>query len=348
MARFREYGAPGLFDEFMQSLDVAALETPLMRVGKVVEWELSEKIVSGAVTRKAKGPGGRPRFHPLLMFKVLVLQRLHGLADDATSFQITDRNSFRAFLGLAPGDVVPDGQTISDFREALIEAGSMDELFEKFLSHLQEKHGLALAKEGVIVDASFCEVPRQRNSREDNAQIKAGETPKSFQERPKMRAHKDLEARWTKKDFKTYYGYKNHVKVDAKDKLILKAIVTTANVHDSKALEELVEDTDKVVYADSAYQGANLEEIVSKKGVETQICEKGSNVRPLSEEQKLSNRQKSKTRARVEHVFAQMTGSMKALYQRCIGMRRNAAGLKLTNLVYNLMRFEQIKRLNLA
>ena len=55
-------------------------------------------------------PGGRPRFAPLLTFKVLVLQSLHGLADDALCFQITDRNSFRAFLGLTPADAVPDGQ----------------------------------------------------------------------------------------------------------------------------------------------------------------------------------------------------------------------------------------------
>ena len=50
----------------------------------------------------------------------------------------------------------------------------------------------------------------------------------------------------------------------------------------------------------------------------------------------------------MEHVFAQMSGSMKALYQRCIGMERNAAGLMLTNLVYNMLRFEQIKRLRLG
>ena len=81
-----------------------------MRVGKLVQWEVFAPLIQGAVTRETKGPGGRPRFHPMFMFKVLVLQRLHGLADDATSFQITDRNSFRAFLGLTPGDTVPDGQ----------------------------------------------------------------------------------------------------------------------------------------------------------------------------------------------------------------------------------------------
>jgi len=203
VANFIPFGNLGLFDEFVQTLDVAAFETPLMRVGKLVRWEVFDPLVQGALTSPPKGPGGRPRFHPMLMFKVLVLQRLHGLADDATSFQITDRNSFRAFLGLTPGDAVPDGQTISDFRERLIATKTFESLFDTFLAHLQKEHGLALAKEGVMVDASFAEVPRQRNSREDNAQIKAGEVPPSLQDNAKVKAHKDLDARWTKKNNET-------------------------------------------------------------------------------------------------------------------------------------------------
>jgi IS5 family transposase len=230
--------------------DLAAFETPLMRVGKVVRWEMFEPVAAAAVTGEPKGPGGRPRFDPLLMFKVLVLQRLHGLADDATSFQITDRNSFRAFLGLTPGDAVPDGQTISDFRAALTD--------------------------------------------------------------------------------------------------ILKAVVTPASVHDSQPLEALIDEGDRILWADSAYRSEDIEAALAARGLRSEIHEKGTRGHPLTEGQKAGNREKSRTRARVEHVFAQMSGSMKALYQRCIGMTRNAACLKLTNLVYNLLRFEQIKRLNLA
>lgn len=347
MASFIPFGNPGLFDEFVQTLDVAAFETPLMRVGKLVQWEVFDPLIQGALTRAAKGPGGRPRFHPMLMFKVLVLQRLHGLADDATSFQITDRNSFRAFLGLTPGDAVPDGQTISDFREVLIKTKTFEGLFGTFLVHLQKEHGLALAKEGVMVDASFAEVPRQRNSRADNALIKAGAVPQSLQDNAKVKAHKDLDARWTKKNHETHYGYKDHVKVDVKDKLILKAVITPASVHESQAFDELIDEGDRVVYADSAYSGAPIEAALAAKNVEPQINEKGTRGHPLTEEQNASNREKSRTRSRVEHVFAQMSGSMKALYQRCIGLKRNAACLTLTNLVYNMLRFEQIKRLKL-
>ena len=87
VANFIPYGDPGLFDEFVQDLDVAAFETALMRVGEIVRWEMFEP----AVTSEPKGPGGRRRFHPLLLFKVLVLQRLRGRADDASGFQPTAR-----------------------------------------------------------------------------------------------------------------------------------------------------------------------------------------------------------------------------------------------------------------
>ena len=347
MSDFISFGNPGLFDEFVQTLDAAAFETPLLRVGRLIDWQLFAPQLTAAVALKAKGPGGRPRFHPLLMFKVLVLQRLHGLADDATSFQISDRHSFRAFLGLTPGDAVPDGQTLSDYRRALLEAKAFDGLFDTFLSHLQKQHGLALARQGVMVDASFCEVPRQRNSREENAQIKVGQVPPGIAGNPKVRAHKDLDARWTKKNHETHYGYKDHVKVDVADKLILKAVATPANVHDSQAMDQLIEPGDRVVYADSAYRSATIDAGLAAKNVEPQINEKGTRGHPLSDGQKAGNREKSKTRARVEHVFAQMSGSMKALYQRCIGLARNAACLCLTNLVYNMLRFEQIVRLNL-
>ena len=315
-----------------------------MRVGKLVQWEVFAPLIEGAVICETNGPGGRPRFHPMLMFKVLVLQRLHGLADDATSFQISDRNSFRAFLGLTLGDAVPDGQTISDFRELLIETKTFESLFETSLAHLQKAHGLALAKEGVRVDASFAEVPRQRNRREDNALIKEGEVPQSLQDNAKVKAHKDLDARWTKKNAERHYGYKDHVKVDVKDKLILKAVITPASVHDSQAFEDLMDEGDRVVYADSAYSGAPIEAALAAKNVEPKINEKGTRGHPLTAEQRASNREKSRTRSRVEHVFAQMSGSKKALYQRCIGLKRNAAGLTLTNLAYNKLRFEQIQR----
>jgi len=344
MARNKSYGNTGLFDEYIEELTVKAFEKPLMRIADVIDWDIFVEPLKKAFCIKQQGPGGRPGFDVLLMFKILIIQKLHGLADDETSYQIADRCSFKVFLGMTPQDEIPDGQTIADFRNHLIRQERMDVLFDVFLSHIKTKHGLGLAKTGVIVDASFVDVPIARNTREQNEQIKAGSVPEELASVPQ----KDCDARWAKKNDETHFGYKNHVKVDAETKLILSSKVTTANVHDSQAMPDLVESGDKVVYADSAYTGQTIAEDLKGKRVEGKICEKGTRAGELTQAQKNRNKKKSKTRSRVEHVFGHMTVSMNALYQRCIGFVRNEGGIKLTNLVYNMARFEQIHRLGLA
>ena len=346
MSRFITHGEPGLLDQVLETLDPTALDSPLLRVGRLIQWNLFESELHRAVLAPAKGPGGRPRLTPLLMFKVLVLQKLHGLADDATSFQITDRRSFRAFLGLTPADAVPDGQTIADFRNALTAAPSFEALFALFLGQLQAR-GLALAKEGVMVDASFVDVPRQRNTREQNAAIKAGQIPAAFEADAKVRVHKDGDARWAKKGQETHDGYKNHVKADRRDKLILAAVVTPASTHDSQTAATWLAVGDGQAWADSAYASGEIAADLATKNITGHICEKGTRGHPLTAEQKAANREKSKVRARVEPIFGAITGSLRAHWQRDIGTARNAASIGLTNLVYNLTRYEQIVRLKL-
>ena len=82
-----------------------------------------------------------------------------------------------------------------------------------------------------MVDASFHEALRQRNSREENQVIKEGKTPSDWEKNKNKLSHKDMEARWTKKNNETYYGYKNHVKADTESKLIDNYIVTSVPMY---------------------------------------------------------------------------------------------------------------------
>jgi IS5 family transposase len=222
----------------------------------------------------------------------------------------------------------------------------VEELFSLFLKEL-EKLNLIVNK-GKIIDASFVEVPRQRNSVEENTQIKAGEIPASFTENPQKQRQKDTDARWTKKNNVNYFGYKNHVKQDAKSKLITDYLVTDASVHDSQATAILLDEKDKgeSFYADSAYSGAPQEAIIADKGMINQVCEKGRRNHPLTEEQKASNREKSGVRCRVEHIFGFMENSMNQMYIQCIGIRRATAIIGLMNLTYNM--FRKIQLLSLS
>ena len=168
------------------------------------------------------------------------------------------------FLGLSLGDDVPDAKTIWLFREQLTEAGVIEKAFEQFETYLCEQ-GFS-ARKGQIVDASIVPVPKQRNSREENQRIKQGEIPEDWSEQKKRQ--KDTDARWTKKNGQNYYGYKNHIDVDVKHKLIRSYEVTPASVHDSQVFEDLLDEdnSSRDVWADSAYRSEEkLKELKKRK-----------------------------------------------------------------------------------
>lgn len=312
---------------------------PLQRLDSVIDWEWFRKPLEEAVRTPSKGPGGRPPFDCILMFKILVLQRFYNLSDAQAEYQIRDRFSFMQFLGLEIGDTIPDEKTIWLFRDKLSRGAVAANLFGHFNVMLAMNQ--LVAREGSIVDATFVKVPKQRNSREDNATIKAGEIPESFEENPNMLAQKDCDARWTKKADERYYGYKNHINMDAKTGYITEFNVTPANVHDSQQLPELVSEQDQVIYADSAYTGQPIATTLEEHGIENQIHEKAVAGKPLDEFQKLRNKHKSRIRCRVEHVFAFMKNSMhQGMQLRSIGIRRIQDEVAMVNLVYNLFRYE--------
>jgi transposase, IS5 family len=251
--------------------------------------------------------------------------------------------SFMRFLNLTISDDIPDSKTVWNFREQIVDLDLVDVIFTLFIKELERLK--LIVNEGKIVDASFIEVPKQRNKREENTQIKKGEIPESFEKNRNKKAKKDTDARWTQKNNENYFGYKNHIKMDSKSKIITKYEVTTASVHDSQILDKLLDEKDKgeKLYADSAYSGANQKEAISKKEMNNQVHEKGNRAHPLSEEQKLNNIEKSRTRARVEHVFGFMEMSRNAMYLNCIGFKRTNAIVGLMNLTYNMFRKIQLQ-----
>jgi len=150
-------------------------------------------------------------------------------------------------------------------------------------------------------DASIIQAPKQRNTRDENNDVKAGKTPGGWEEKPAKNQQKDKDARWTKKHGKSYFGYKNHVNADARHKLIRRYSVTDASVHDSKEFEGLLDksNTSRNAYADSAYRSAEMEAKLKEQGYRSRIHERGSRGHPLSERQQKANRKKSKIRARI-------------------------------------------------
>jgi IS5 family transposase len=347
--KVRSYVA-GFFDAHERLAKLTLLGDPLVELDKMIDWEAFrgdiESAREKALKHARKSAAGAKPIDAVLMFKVMVLQHLNNLSDDRIEYQIRDRLSFMRFLGLELEDRVPDAKTVWQFREMLRLQQMGEGLFKCFDDQLAAK-GL-VAKGGQMIDATFVEVPKSRNSREDNAKLKAGELPEGWDKEDPATVHmvsqKDTDARWTKKNQETHFGYKNHINADAQNKLIRAYEVTAASVHDSQVFDQLLDhNTDengqkRAAYADSAYRSKEQEERLQANEIESQICEKGVRGTPLTDEQKASNRKKSKTRSRVEHIFgaqAQMGGHV----VRTIGMARARVKIAFMNLVYNMRRF---------
>ncbi|MFM6251614.1 MAG: transposase, partial [Dolichospermum sp.] len=87
------------------------------------------------------------------------------------------------------------------------------------------------------------------------------------------------------------------------------------------------------------------ENTIEKFKMKNKVQEKGYRNAPLTEEQKVTNKEKSKIRARVEHVFGFMEQSMNGLFIRSVGIVRATGIIGLINLTYNIFRYEQVIRL---
>jgi len=324
---------------------------PLEAIARLVPWEdfraEIEAVVLTADSDK-KNSAGRKPIDALVMFRMLVVQSLYNLSDEQAEYQARDRLSFTRFLALGIEDRIPDGTTLWLFREKLAKAGLIEKLFEQFGRHLEAKG--YIARGGQMVDATIVPVPRQRNSREDNETVKAGKTPEEWEKKPAKNRQKDKDARWTKKNNKSFFGYKNHVNADAMHKVIRRYTVSDASVHDSQTLDALLNkaNTSQDVYADSAYRSAETEMKLKARGFRSRIHRRGSRSHPLSEAQQEANRRKSKVRARVEHIFGAQENTPGGRIVRTIGIVRARAKIGLQNLVYNIRRLVVLERVAAA
>jgi hypothetical protein len=205
-------GQFGFFDTNNRLEALSAKGDPLEAIDAIVPWESFRETIEAVVLTPAaakKSNAGRKPIDAIVMFRMLILQSLYNLSDDQVEYQVRDRFSFTRFLKLGIEDRIPDGTTLWLFREKLAKAGLIEKLFEQFGRHLEAKG--YIARGGQIVDATIVPVPKQRNTREENEAVKAGQTPEDWEQKPAKNRQKDKDARWTKKHGKSFFGYKNHV-----------------------------------------------------------------------------------------------------------------------------------------
>ena len=315
---------------------------PLAQLNRIVNWEIFTPILDKAIPREKSDKGGRPPFASLMMFKILIIKRLYNLSHGQTEYQINDRMSFMRFLGLDFGERIPDEKTIWLYEDMMSKSDVSKELFDRFFETIAQEG--YVTRTGSIVDATFVEAPKRKNTKEQREKLKASEVPEEWDdpEHPQKLMQRDTDANWAKKGNEVHFGYKDNV-VDLDSKLITNFNVTTAATNDVKGAEGLFDENDKAAYGDAAYPGLEL-----PASVENRICEKATRNHPLTDEQKENNHQKAKCRCRVEHVFAGMVQMVGGTNIRCKNMCRACFNIAMLNLLYNMRRVISLNRMRTA
>jgi IS5 family transposase len=261
-----------------------------------------------------KAGNGRPAVGVERMLRIYFLQQWFNLSDPAVEEALYDSAVMRSFVGIDLGrEPVPDETTACKFRHLLEEHQLGGAMLEAVNLHLQSR-GVRITR-GTIVDATIIHAPSSTKNREQK---------------------RDPEMHQTKKGKQWYFGMKAHVGVDSKTKLIHSVVATAANVADSTVLPELLHGEETKVWGDQAYRGQTeaIQEVASAAQDMTHNQYRYKN--RIDEVERAKNRNKSRVRSKVEHVFAVMKLQFGFVKVRYRGLKKNANRLFATCALVNL------------
>lgn len=250
----------------------------LTEMDQVVPWgELKRRI---APYYPKAGNGRRPMGLDM-MLRIHFMQQWFKLSDPAMEDALYDIESMRRFAGIdLSQDAVPDESTILKFRHLLEKHNLAARLFNTVLSYL-EKNGLFL-REGTIVDATLIDAPSSTKNEEKK---------------------RDPEMSQTRKGNQWYFGMKAHIGTDPDNRVVHTVVATTASVHDSTVMDDLMHGEEQAVYGDKAYASEQKKQDLECRGIKWCVSKKAGRGQTLSKKDRERNRKMSKTRARVEHPF---------------------------------------------
>lgn len=325
---------PSFFDQDAVHTKLDRLKDPLVTINEIVDWDGFRETLERIRPQTDPRQGGRPPLDAVLMCKMIFLRHYYDLSLKQAEYQVLDRLSFRRFLGLNLEDPVPDTNTVWVYEERLIEHDLVQPLFRDLMAQI-EAAGY-LPRGGQIIDATIVEAPRRRNEPSGNDDDQGGQGRSDAQRR---QANRD--AHWTRKHGQSYFGYKDHLGVDTKHKLIRTFEVTPANRHDGHLLADLLDpdNSNADVWADSAYRSAENEDILQRRGHTSRITRPKPRNKPQTKPTERANRKKAQIRARVEHVCGGVKQGAPRQLVRSIGLGRATLRIGMKNLGYNIRRF---------
>lgn len=268
-------------------------------MNEIVPWHALCEVIE---PHYPKSGNGRPPVGLERMLRMYFVQHWFNLADEACEEALLDSTALRGFVGIDLGrERVPDGTTLLKLRR-LLEKHQLGERLFATVGQVLQARGLKVGT-GTIVDATIIGAPSSTKNADEA---------------------RDPEMHQTRKGQQWFFGMKMHIGVDGRTGLAHSAVVTAANVHDKHPLPDLLHGNEQRVYGDSAY--ASQKSLVESKAPRArdftnQRVRKGGEI---DEAERSKNRNKSRVRARVEHVFAvvkRLWGFTKVRYR---GLAKNA------------------------
>jgi IS5 family transposase len=309
----RELGQLSLADGLVEG--GAGRNRQLEKIAALVDWAAFEQLLGEIYA----APVGRPSYGPLALLRCLLLQQWYRLSDPGLEEALSDRLSFRRFVGLALADPVPDHSTLSRFRSELTRRGLAAPMLAE-LNRQLDARGL-MVKSGTLIDASLVEADGRRPQK--------GEP---------VEGRSDRDATWNAMPEKPLFGYKAHLAVDQGSGLVRQAILTPANVSDKGPFLDLVQGDEQAVYADKGYESRWYRERLAEQGIADGVMRCDFHRRRLTPEDHARNRVIAPIRASVERTFAILKRWYGYRRVRYRSLLRNALQLQLLACAMNLRR----------
>jgi transposase, IS5 family len=309
----RELGQLSLADGLVEG--GAGRNRQLEKIAALVDWTAFERLLGDVYA----APVGRPSYGPVVLLKCLLLQQWYRLSDPGLEEALSDRLSFRRFVGLALADPVPDHSTLSRFRSELSRRGLAERLLAELNRQLDAK-GL-MVKSGTLIDASLVEADCRRPHKG-----------------APLEGRSDQDASWNAMPEKPLFGYKMHLAVDQGSGLVRRAILTPGHVSDKLPFLALVQGDERAVYADRGYDGAWYRARLVEQGIADGVMAGDYRQRPLDAAGRARNRVLAAVRRPIERTF----GVLKRWYGygrvRYRNLVKNALQLQLLCVALNLRR----------
>jgi IS5 family transposase len=293
----------------------------LAKIGELIDWQPFERLLADIHPSRR----GEPSYPPLMMFRVLLLQRWYQLSDPQMEEALYDRLSFQRFAGLALADDTPDHSTIFRFRDQVTRRGLMGPLLDELARQLDASG--AILKQGTLIDATIIQSAARR-PRMDEAKASPVDPDARF-------GTNNERGRFS-------FGYKVHAAVDQGSGLVRKVLTTPANIQEVALAGQLVQGDEQAVYADRGYDAGWLHNALAARGIANGIMRRNRTNRRLTATEVARNHALALRRRSVEKLFGTLKRSYRFSRMPYFSLARNATAVALACFAFNLRRWHAI------